>query len=138
MSAGPDPRRRPSRVLIIDDDWTTRETFTEMLASEGHRVRAAGSVEAGLAEASAEIPDVLLLDLHMPIAGGLECLRRIRSMPQWSAIPAAILTGDYFLDEEVARELRLLGAHIHFKPVWEDDLRRIVAELLPVRTTTLR
>lgn len=125
-----EPRRRQERLLIIDDDGTTRETFRHMLEAEGYQVRAAPTVESGLAEAAADMPAAILLDLHMPIAGGLECLRRLRAAPHWAEVPVAILTGDYFLDEEVALELRALGAHIHFKPLWEDDLRRVVRELL--------
>ncbi len=48
-------------------------------------------------------------------------------------LPVAILTGDYFLDEDVARELNELGARVFFKPVWEDNLLRIVGQLLSVR-----
>jgi CheY-like chemotaxis protein len=122
--------RTQERLLIIDDDGTTRETFRHMLEAEGYQVRAAPTVESGLAEAAAEMPTAILLDLHMPIAGGLECLRRLRAAPRWAEVPVAILTGDYFLDDDVARELRDLGACIHFKPLWEDDLRRVVRELL--------
>jgi DNA-binding response OmpR family regulator len=120
----------PQRILVIDDDWATRETFRHMLLAEGYTVRAAPDVESGLAEAAIETPDAMLLDLRMPVVDGLECVRRIRGAQQWSAVPVAILTGDYFLEEEVAQELRDLGARIHFKPLWEDDLRRIVRELL--------
>jgi hypothetical protein len=42
----------------------------------------------------------------------------------------AIVTGDYFIDDVTAEELRERGAQIYFKPVWEDDLRRIVHESL--------
>lgn len=124
--------RQISRVtiLVIDDDATTRETFRHMLRAEGYAVRAESSVETGLASASTERPDVILLDLHMPLVGGLECLRRLRSDPAWAAIPVAIVTGDYFIDESIAEELRERGARIYFKPVWEEDLRRIVNELL--------
>lgn len=101
-----------------------------MLIEDGYRVVTAPSVEAGLKHATEEQPDALLLDFHMPIADGLECLRRLRTALQGVTVPVAILTGDYFLDEEVAGQLRDLNARIHFKPLWEDDLRRVVRELL--------
>ena len=74
-------------------------------------------------------PSVVILDLHLPDGTGLECLRRVRSWPTHGQLPVAILTGDYFLDEEIARELNRAGARVFFKPVWEDDLR-IVGELM--------
>jgi DNA-binding response OmpR family regulator len=127
----PDPRRpAPARVLIIEDDVTALEFFEQMLVNQGYIVQATQSVEAGLAAATKRAPDAVLLDLHLPLTDGLECLRRLRAAPLNLATPVAILTGDYFLDDDVADELQMLGARIHFKPVWEDDLSRIVKELV--------
>jgi two-component system chemotaxis response regulator CheY len=77
----------------------------------------------------------LILDLHLPDDSGLACLRRLRAQPAHRTLPVAILTGDYFLDEEVARELSALGARVFFKPVWEQDLIRIVEQLCSSRPT---
>jgi CheY-like chemotaxis protein len=125
--------RPPARVLIIDDDATTLQFFEQMLVEKGHTVRAVLTVEAGLAEASLHTPDAILLDLHLPLVDGLECLRRLRAAPLNLAMPVAILTGDYFMEDAVADELQALGARIHFKPVWEDDLHRIVGQLATPR-----
>jgi CheY-like chemotaxis protein len=125
--------RPPARVLIIDDDATTLQFFEQMLVEKGHTVRAVLTVEAGLAEASIHTPDAILLDLHLPLVDGLECLRRLRAAPLNLAMPVAILTGDYFIEDAVADELQALGARIHFKPVWEDDLHRIVGQLATPR-----
>jgi two-component system response regulator ResD len=123
-------RTPPARVLIIEDDTTTLQFFEQMLVELGYVVSAVSTVEAGLTEADAHRPDAVLLDLHLPLTDGLECLRRLRAAPQSRPMPVAILTGDYFMDDEVARELAELGARIHFKPVWEDDLHRIVEGLV--------
>ena len=122
--------RTPARVLIIEDDTTTLQFFEQMLVEQGYIVRAVSTVEAGITEAEAHRPDAVLLDLHLPLTDGLECLRRLRAAPQRQRMPVAILTGDYFMDDDVARELQQLGAKIHFKPVWEDDLHRIVQGLV--------
>jgi CheY-like chemotaxis protein len=127
-----------ARIVIVDDDWTTRETFQHMLSAEGYRVVAAPTVELALAEAAAERPDAMLLDLHMPLAGGLQCLRQLRGVPALKTVPVAILTGDYFLQEDVAAELRDMGARIFFKPLWEEDLRRIVQQLLEAASASRR
>jgi CheY-like chemotaxis protein len=128
MAESVEPHR--TTILVIDDDQTTRETFDMMLTSEGYDVHVEATVEAGLAHAAAHTLDAILLDLHLPVTGGLECLRHLRRPPVASAVPVAILTADYFLDEEVARELQSLGAKVHFKPVWDSDLHRIVQELV--------
>lgn len=128
----------PTRVLIIDDDATTLECFEQMLIEQGYDVRGAQSVEEGLAAAANHAPDAVFLDFHLPVMDGLQALRRLRGAPLHLATPVAILTGDYFLDEEVARELRTLGARIHFKPVWDTDLRQIVEALVSHRTGQLQ
>ena len=119
-----------ARVLIIDDDQNTRETYRHMLRADGYAVRAAPTVEAGLAEAAIEQPAAVLLDLHMPLAGGLDCLRRLRAEPRWANIPVAIVTGDYFLPDAIQTELRSLGASIRFKPMWLEDLVALAKTLV--------
>jgi DNA-binding response OmpR family regulator len=131
---GPSPdHRRPVHVLVIDDDVTALECFQEMLAAEGYSVCTAESVAAGLANAAAQRPDVVLLDLHMPMTDGLEGLRQLRAEPLHLEAPVAILTGDYFLDDQIGCQLRDLGARIHFKPVWDSDLVGIIQALLGTR-----
>ena len=130
---------RPSlRVLVIDDDAITLDCFEEMLVSRGYIVAALPTVEAGMADARLHPPDAVLLDLHLPLTDGLECLRQLRAAPLRLTVPVAILTGDYFIEDHVARELQSLGARIHFKPVWEDDLHQIVDELVNRRAGQLR
>ena len=46
--------------------------------------------------------------------------------------PVAIVTGDYFLDDEVSTELRQLGAEVKFKPLWLEDLVGLARDLLKV------
>ena len=127
------PQSPPVRVLIIDDDATTLEFFELMLVAEGYVVSTALTCEAGLAEAAICPPDAVLLDLHLPLMDGLECLRRLRASTLHVRTPVAILTGDYFIDDDVARELGELGARIHFKPVWDGDLHQIVEALVSQR-----
>ena len=45
-------------------------------------------------------------------------------------MPVAIVTGDYFLDDAVSRELRGLGAEVRFKPLWLEDLLALARNLL--------
>jgi CheY-like chemotaxis protein len=118
------------RVLIIDDDASALECFEQMLIDDGHDVRAVRTVEAGLAEAAIGAPDVILLDFHMPVMDGLECLRHLRREPLNLDVPVALLTGDYFLDDDVIQELQALGARIYFKPVWDTDLHQILEALV--------
>jgi two-component system response regulator PrrA len=124
--------RECARILIIDDDEGVTSTFARMLRLEGFEVFTAMNGEAGLREASVSHPDAIILDLRMPLVDGLRFLRRLRANDEHRHIPVAIVTGDYFLDEEVATELRHLGAEVKFKPLWLEDLVSITRKLLRV------
>ena len=129
----------PARVLIVDDDEVVTETFARILRLEGHQVRTALSAESGLREADASLPDAIILDLRMPLINGLGFLYRLRACEQHRATPVAIVTGDYCLDDTVSSELDQLGAEVHFKPIWLDDLVDLAHALLtPNRRPTRR
>jgi len=120
-------------VLVVDDDEGVALTFSRMLRLQGYRVETATNAEAGLALATAHKPDAIILDLRMPIFGGVEFLRRLRSAntdPASAAPSVTIVTGDYFIEEPIASELRQLGAQVCFKPLWIDDLVDVVGRML--------
>src|SRR5918995_709230 len=93
-------------ILIVDDDPSVTETFERMLRLEGYHVVTALSAEAGLNQAERSHPHAIILDLRMPLVDGLQFLRTLRSKDELSRMPVAIVTGDYFLDDAVSRELR--------------------------------
>jgi DNA-binding response OmpR family regulator len=103
-----------------------------MLKLEGYGVKTAFTAEAGLELASESLPDAIILDLRMPLVDGLGFLRKFRAIDEHRTIPVAIVTGDYFLDDAVARELRELGAELRFKPLWLEDLVGLARNLLKV------
>ena len=117
-------------ILIVDDDRSVADTFSRMLKLEGFRVATALSAEAGLELADSVRPDAIILDMRMPITNGLQFLRVIRSKPHLTAVPVAIVTGDYFLSEPIQHELKSLGASIRFKPLWLEDLIALARTLI--------
>jgi two-component system response regulator PrrA len=127
-----DSSRVNGTLLIVDDDEGVTQTFARMLRLEGYRVYTAISAESGLREAEAVKPDAIILDLRMPLVDGLGFLRRLRAADQQRNTPVAIVTGDYFLDDNVSDELRKLGADLKFKPMWLEDLVDLARTLLKV------
>ena len=87
-------------------------------------------LEYHLIEAEESHPDAIILDLRMPLVDGLSFLRRLRAKDAQRATPVAIVTGDYFLEDEVSSELRELGAELRFKPLWLEDLVGLARNLL--------
>jgi DNA-binding response OmpR family regulator len=127
-----DAEREAARILIVDDDEGVTTTFARMLRLEGFDVRTAVNGELGLREATLLRPDAIILDLRMPLLDGLCFLRRLRADDTRRDIPVAIVTGDYFMDEDIASELRDLGAEVKFKPLWLDDLVGLAHDLVKV------
>jgi len=122
-----------ARILVIDDDATVGMTLTRMLQLDGHVVSRAETAQDGFDQAAATRLDAIILDMRMPAMGGLDFLRRLRGLPGLERLPVGIVTGDYFLDEQIIGELGALGAQIRYKPVWMDDLSALMRALLEAR-----
>ncbi len=88
---------RGKRVLVVDDDPDIRALASKALTRDGHEVSEAASGAEALALIAAQVPDLVLLDLLMPVQGGLEVLRLLRSMPATAALPIVVLTA---MDDE--------------------------------------
>jgi two-component system, NtrC family, nitrogen regulation response regulator NtrX len=112
----------PGVVLVVDDDEVTTATFARILRLDGFRTETALSVASALKIVDAAPIDAIILDLRMPQADGLDFLRHLRLRSAYRNVPVAIVTGDYLLDEPSQVELTELGAKLHFKPLWLEDL----------------
>ena len=117
-------------VLIVEDDATAAEIFGLSLREAGYRVQLVGDAEAALSFVEHNLPSAMIIDLRLPMLDGLALLRRLRGQPALAAIPVAIVTGDYFVDEAVINGFKELGAQMFFKPIWHEDLIQIVGDLL--------
>jgi putative two-component system response regulator len=82
----------PSTILIVDDEYSGRETLESVLEGEGYNLIMAENGPQAIAKAKAFLPDVILLDVMMPGMTGFEVCERIRSDPAVAEIPIIILT----------------------------------------------
>ena len=89
------------RILIIDDDVDTLRLVGLTLEHQGYQISAAASGAQGLAKALAEKPDVILLDIMMPVMDGYEVARRLKSNPQTKDTPILMLTAKSQLDDKL-------------------------------------
>ncbi len=80
------------RVLVVEDNPVNLELVAELLEQEGCQVLPAASAEAGLREAEAEQPDLILMDLQLPGMTGYEATRQLKANPATAAIPILALT----------------------------------------------
>jgi CheY-like chemotaxis protein/anti-sigma regulatory factor (Ser/Thr protein kinase) len=94
----------PPRALIVEDEENARDTLRRVLQREAWEVTEAVNGADGLEHLARERPDVILLDLMMPVMDGFEFLRRMRANDAWSSIPVVVVTAKT-LDEADRRAL---------------------------------
>jgi len=80
-------------VLVVDDDSANRMLLTSILKYERHTVLEAENGEVGLELAASHMPDLVIVDLYMPIVDGVTFVRRVRENPRLTSMRLAISTG---------------------------------------------
>ena len=117
-------------MVIIEDDEFAAYLFRQVLTAHGYSVVVHSGKEEEWPTLLALQPAALLVDLHLGEADGLELLQQLRGVRSLRQVPAAVITGDYFTDARVSRRLERLGIEMHLKPLWDDELLRVVAGLV--------
>ena len=119
-------RGRPL-VLVVDDDEDAREAIALLLGTDHDVVLAAdGAVALSVVRTSA--PDAILMDLMMPVMGGMEALERLRADPDTARLPVVLLSG---AADDAARVRALeLGADFLAKPFSGPELRARLARAM--------
>ena len=80
------------RVLVVDDVPDLRELYSENLEEAGLEVLIASNGAEGLGVVERESPDIVLLDLMMPVMDGYEFLQHLRRMPGHQSTPAVVVS----------------------------------------------
>ena len=113
------------RVLVVDDNSVNRELISAMIADMGAEIFTATNGEDALEKALSIRPDVILMDLMMPVMGGIEATRRIKSNPEISKTPVIAVTAS--IDNTTLDNARKAGcfASVH-KPVKDYEIREII------------
>lgn len=83
---------RPPYVVIVDDEFGLAELIAEVLAEKGYETAIAINGELGLALVRERRPDLVLLDLMMPVLNGTEMLREMKADPVLAPVPVVIMT----------------------------------------------
>jgi DNA-binding NarL/FixJ family response regulator len=111
------------RVLLVDDQPLIRSGFRALLDLEDdiEVVAEAADGEQGLALTKQHLPDIVLIDIQMPVVDGIEATRRIAADPALAGVHVVILT-NYGMDEYVLDALRAGAAGFLVKDIVPDDL----------------
>jgi CheY-like chemotaxis protein len=138
-TSGPAPEgpreQRPSggrtqRVLVVDDNRDAVESLAILLEMMGYEVRTAGDGLEAVTETQAFSPDVVLLDIGLPVLNGYEAAERIRALDGGGSVVLVALTG--WGQEEDRRRSREAGFDHHLvKPVDPDALEALLRRVVP-------
>ena len=124
------PKR--SRVLVADDTESVRSLFLRLLTADGHDVLSAADGAAALDAIQQHRPDVVLLDVSMPLVDGLEVCRRVKADPATRLTPVVLVTGQSGLDDRI-RGIEAGADEFLSKPVHPHELRARVRSLSRVK-----
>jgi two-component system cell cycle response regulator DivK len=118
------------RILVVEDTEDNRQIIRDLLTSAGYELIEAIDGVEGVATAEREQPDLILMDIQLPVIDGYEATRRIRAIPALAKVPIIAVTS-YALsgDEAKTREAGCDGYVA--KPFSPRQLLAKVREFLP-------
>jgi len=119
------------RILIVEDKASSRELLRTVLQSQGYVVTEAADGEEALHKARREVPDLILLDLQMPVRNGYQVLEELRQDPRFASIPIVAVTASAMQGD---REKALAAGFDGYltKPLPLNSLRSEMQRLLPL------
>jgi CheY-like chemotaxis protein len=120
------------RVLVVEDVPENRLLATGLLAQAGFAVHEAGNGEEAVTLFQRWRPDLILMDMRMPVMDGFEASRRIRALPGGEAVKIVALTASVF-NEQSAEILEAGCDDILHKPFRAKDIFAMLARFLGVR-----
>jgi len=126
LADGAAPAETGTRVLYIEDNPANIEVVTRFLRTRPKlRLQSARSGRIGLDMVRREVPDLLLLDMHLPDLSGDEILRQLRADPATAGLPVAILSAE--ASPDVIRRMRARGVTAYLtKPLDLAEVGRLI------------
>jgi DNA-binding NtrC family response regulator len=114
---------RPGHIVVVEDDTALALAITRILARRGHEVEAAGSAAEVRRYVDRRVPELILLDLHLPDESGMDLIPELKASDE--PVSIMVITGDKNVNTVV--EAMKVGAD-HFLPK-PFDLERLVEEV---------
>ncbi len=119
------------RILTIEDDEGMLQTVTEKLSAAGFKTISAKDGAEGLATALAEKPDLIILDLGLPVMDGMEVFEKLRANDWGKTVPVIILTVREANEDVMKGIMKCEPAYYFIKGDWNlNDVVEKVQETL--------
>lgn len=105
-----------AKILLIDDDPQMRKLITDFMGHQGHEVIIAQDGAFGVSMTALEYPDIILLDMMMPVMSGPEALDMLKREPGLSGIPVVVVSAN--ADPDLKQQMLNAGVVAYIdKPV---------------------
>ncbi|TAN44264.1 MAG: response regulator [Nitrospirae bacterium] len=118
-----------SRILIVEDNEKNRKLFKLVLGSIGHELLLAENGEEGIKTAEDERPELILMDIQMPVMDGISALKALKAADETRDIPVVALTS-YAMKGDRERLLDIGFTAYMAKPIDVDKFKKMVGEIL--------
>jgi len=123
------------RLLLVEDNEMNRDMLSRRLIRKGYEVELAADGQEGLSKAESSLPDLILMDMSLPVMDGWEASRRLKSESSTRAIPILALTA-HAMAEDRERALDAGCDDYDTKPVDLPRLLRKIEKLLAATKET--
>jgi two-component system, cell cycle response regulator DivK len=120
------------KILIVEDDELNRDSLRRLLRRRGFEIVLAVDGEDGVATARAEAPDLILMDMSLPVVDGWEATRQIKADPAVQATPIIALTA-HAMSTDRDKALAAGCDDFDTKPI---DLDRLLPKIHALLATT--
>jgi two-component system cell cycle response regulator DivK len=118
------------RILVFEDQEDNRRIIRDLLESVGHQLIEALDGEAGVRLAQSERPDLILMDIQLPVLDGYEATRRIKADPELRAIPIVVVTSYALSGDDAKAKAAGCDAYVA-KPFSPRALLAVIRKFLP-------
>lgn len=127
------PDQPEYRILVVDDREDNRKLLFFMLEVIGFKILEAANGQEAVEQWQQQQPQLIFMDLRMPVMNGFEAIEQIKSTPEGQATAIVALSASGALNEEQFSFLKANCADILSKPVQEDILLNSIAKCLGVQ-----
>jgi CheY-like chemotaxis protein len=126
-----EPEMEPPVVLVVDDNEDSRIIYGSTLRHVGYEVRTANDGLQALESASRYAPDLILLDISMPLMDGMEALERLKRDPRTAGIPVVAVSARVGRDQH-AEVLQAGFREVLLKPITPAQVLESVRRIVPL------
>lgn len=119
-----------ARILIVDDDDRNRKLLRVILQNKGHETLEAENGLQALNTLKSQTPDLILMDIRMPVMDGIEATKKIKQESALSKIPVVVLTASATKEERERIETLSIFDDYIIKPIDVDDFINKVESIL--------